>query len=134
MVFLIDDKISSTCFLLTDWPLSRVLLKNNADYPWLILVPRRERVQEIDQLSEQDRYQLMDEISKLSSIMRVYFKPDKLNIGALGNIVPALHIHVIARFKDDDLWPHGVWQESQVSEPYAQDVLEPLLMDLKLLV
>ena len=128
---MIDDRIVSTCFLLGDWPLSRIFLKNNADYPWLILVPRQDTIQDIDELSVEARTLLMNEISALSSIVKSYFKPDKLNIGALGNIVPQLHLHVIARFTHDHLWPHGVWQPGQSSTPYPEEVLQTLLVDLR---
>lgn len=132
--FCIDHRIASTCFDLGDWPLSRVLLKNNAEYPWLILVPRLESIQEIDELPKKSRYQLMDEISQISSIVRSYFKPDKLNVAYLGNIVSQLHIHIVARFTKDKLWPQGIWQASQENIPYADKVLIPLVDDLRVLV
>ena len=72
----------------------------------------------------------MEEISQLSSMVKSYFRPDKLNIGALGNIVPQLHMHVIARFRHDDLWPHGIWQSSQIMIPYPEDTLNRLLNEL----
>jgi len=127
MTFKIDPRITDTCIELGDWPLSRVFLKNNANYPWFILVPRKKNIQEIDELSQQCRHELIDEISTLSSLVKSYFKPDKLNIGALGNIVPQLHIHVIGRFTQDSLWPHSVWQSAQTSVPYTEDELKPLL-------
>jgi len=131
MTFLIDDRILSTCFPLGDWPLSRVFLKNTADYPWLILVPRLEGVHEVDELSQALRHVLIDEVSQLSSIVRAYFKPDKLNVGALGNIVAQLHVHVIARFIDDKLWPHGVWQAAQMPTAYSKAKQEQLVDDLR---
>ena len=131
MSFVIDGRILSTCFEIGKWPLSRVFLKNNGCYPWLILVPEQEDLQDIDQLPPRLRYVFMDEISQLSLIVKSYFKPDKLNIGALGNIVPQLHMHVIARFKHDDLWPHGVWQSLQTITPYPKDILNALLGDLR---
>lgn len=127
MSFMIDHRISSTCFELAEWPLSRVYLKNNANYPWFILVPRQENITNINQLSSQLRHVLVDEISELSSIVSAYFKPDKLNVGALGNLVPQLHIHVIARFAHDELWPHGVWQSAQTTKPYEKYELDTLL-------
>ncbi|AHE67932.1 HIT family protein [Legionella oakridgensis] len=130
MSFLVDDRIASTCFELGDWPLSRVFLKNNAEFPWLILVPRVENMQDIEQLSQNQRYLFMDEISELSAIVRAYFKPDKLNIGALGNLVPQLHMHVIARFVDDKLWPHGVWQVAQPAQDYAPAERDELIQKL----
>ncbi len=124
---MIDTRISSTCFELGDWPLSRVFLKNNANYPWFILVPRQDAITEIHQLPSPLRHVLMDEISELSSLVGAYFKPDKLNVGALGNMVPQLHIHVIARFAYDALWPHGVWQLAQTTAPYSNQALDVLL-------
>ena len=132
MTFFIDDRITSTCFQLGDWPLSRVFLKNNANYPWFILVPRKDNIQDIDQLTQPQQHILMDEISQLSSIVKTYFNPDKLNVATLGNIVSQLHIHVIARFTHDALWPHGVWQEAQETTPYQQDKINKLLEELRL--
>ncbi len=130
--FFIDPQILSSCFELGNWPLCRVLLKNNAEYPWLILVPRINGVQEVDDLPKESRYKLIDEIIKLSSIIRIYFKPDKLNVAYLGNIVPQLHVHVVARFTHDKLWPHSIWQASQGNTSYAGHVLIPLLDDLRI--
>lgn len=132
MTFLIDSRITTTCIELTDWPLSRVFLKNEANYPWFILVPRQDNIQEIHQLPQKLQYQLMDEINQLSFIIHDQFKPDKLNIGALGNIVSQLHIHVIARFTHDKLWPHGVWQANQTTTPYTPDAIEILIKQLQL--
>jgi len=123
----IDPRITSTCFILADWPLSRVFLKNNANYPWFILVPRQDNIQDVDQLPQALQHTLIDEISRLSSIVKVHFQPDKLNVGTLGNIVPQLHIHVIARFTHDMLWPHGVWQALQTTTPYREEQIHELL-------
>lgn len=131
MPFIIDERIFSSCFELGDWPLSRVLLKNNIHFPWFILVPRQKDIQEIVELPAQWRHVLIDEISELSSIVKKYFNADKLNIGSLGNMVPQLHVHVIARFKSDSLWPHGIWQLTQPSEPYPEKMLQPMLKDLR---
>lgn len=109
MTIAIDPRITSTCFELTDWPLCRVFLKNNASYPWFILVPKVNGIRDINELTSSLQHTLIDEISRLSSIINTQFKPDKLNVGALGNIVSQLHIHVIARFTHDALWPHSVW-------------------------
>lgn len=127
MPFSIDSRIASTCFELGDWPLCRVFLKNNANYPWFILVPRQAHVQEIDELPQALQHTLIEEISRLSQLVKQQFKPNKLNIGTLGNIVPQLHIHVIARFTHDLLWPHGIWQEQQETKPYEADELNRLL-------
>ena len=134
MSFTIDPRILSTCFELGDWPLSRVLLKNNASYPWLILVPREKNKQDIDQLPQPSRAIFMEEISQLSVIVKTYFKPDKINIATLGNMVPQLHMHVVARYSYDDLWPHGIWQASQTTVLYSEDILKQRLDDLRALV
>jgi diadenosine tetraphosphate (Ap4A) HIT family hydrolase len=131
MTFTIDPHIETTCITLADWPLSRIFLKNNANYPWFILVPRVENVQEMDELSSDAQKQLMNEMTQLLRIVRDYFKPDKLNMGALGNLVPQLHIHIIARFKHDPLWPHGIWQEGQTTRPYDPSELEKIGHDLR---
>ena len=134
MNFVVDSRIATSCFILIDWPLSRVFLKNNADYPRLILVPRVLDAVEIHQLSVVNRHQLIDEISALSSIVKTYFKADKLNIGSLGNIVSQLHVHVVARNTCDELWPQSVWQASLKDKPYVHPYLDNILNDLRLLV
>lgn len=120
-LFNLDNRIASSCFHLGDWELSSVLLKNTRHYPWFLLVPRKIDVTEINQLSKADRYELMDEIDRISTIIKEYFKPNKLNIGAIGNIVSQLHVHVVARFTTDLSWPHSIWQpNSETEEPYLE--------------
>jgi diadenosine tetraphosphate (Ap4A) HIT family hydrolase len=82
---------------------------NDANYPWCILVPDREGIQEIYQLTAAEQQQLIVESSHLSRYMSSCFNPDKMNIAAIGNVVPQLHIHHVARFKDDRAWPQPVW-------------------------
>lgn len=131
MTFIIDERITSTCFKIADWSLSSVFLKNNANYPWFILVPRLDNLQEVDQLPTALQHTLIEEISTLSRLVKNEFKPDKLNVGTLGNIVSQLHIHVIARFTQDALWPHGVWQEAQETRTYEPEALDALLRKLR---
>ncbi len=108
--------------------LCRVLLLNNRIFPWLILVPEREDMVEIFQLSAKDRKILIDEIAIISEILSKTYWPDKINVAALGNQVEQLHIHIIARFKTDDAWPEPVWGKG--SEPYneqsAKEITEKL--------
>ena len=94
---------------LGDLPLSRVLVIQDANYPWLLLVPRRPNVVEITDLDEVEQAQLMTETSRVARALREITKCDKLNIAALGNVVPQLHVHVIARRKTDAVWPRPVW-------------------------
>ena len=89
--------------------LSRVLLMNDRRFPWIILVPERDGVWEIHDLGGDDRMLLIDEIARASDALTTLFKPKKINVGALGNIVPQLHIHVVARSLGDAAWPGPVW-------------------------
>jgi diadenosine tetraphosphate (Ap4A) HIT family hydrolase len=92
-----------------DLPLSRVLVIKDANYPWLLLVPRRVDTVEILDLSEVEQAQLMTEINRVARALQDVTKPDKLNIAALGNVVPQLHVHIIARRSSDAAWPRPVW-------------------------
>ena len=104
-----------------DLPLSRVLVIKDANYPWLLLVPRREGAVEIIDLDEVEQAQLMTEVSRVARALKDVSKCDKLNIAALGNVVPQLHVHVIARRKGDAAWPRPVWG---VVPPLAHDAEE----------
>lgn len=92
-----------------DLPLSRLLLMNDANYPWLLLVPRRAGASEIVDLDDADQRQLMSEIAAASRALKALTGCDKLNVAALGNAVPQLHVHIIARRRDDPAWPRPVW-------------------------
>ena len=103
--------------------LSRVLLMNDSSFPWIVLVPEREGVQEVYELNSEDRFVLIEEIAAASEIIRQLYRPDKINIGALGNLVPQLHIHVIGRFRTDRAWPDPAWG-SGPARPYQAETLE----------
>ncbi len=105
----LDPQLERDTVTLGDLPLSRVLLNNNANYPWLILVPRRPAIVELIDLAEADQARLLSEITQTAGALRTITKCDKLNIGALGNIVRQLHVHIIARFFIDPAWPQPVW-------------------------
>lgn len=109
MSFVLHQQLAADCFAVGDLPLCRVLLTNDQRYPWFILVPRREGISEIHQLTAKDREQLWHESDWFSRQLDQLFAPDKLNIAALGNMVPQLHLHHIARFKTDAAWPAPVW-------------------------
>jgi diadenosine tetraphosphate (Ap4A) HIT family hydrolase len=94
---------------LGDLPLSRVLVINDANYPWLLLVPRRTDVTEVIDLDEVEQAQLMTEVARVARALRDATACHKLNIAALGNAVPQLHVHIIARFRNDPAWPKPVW-------------------------
>jgi diadenosine tetraphosphate (Ap4A) HIT family hydrolase len=105
-----------------DLALSRLLVMNDANFPWLILVPRRAGVSEIIDLSA-DQSVLMDEISLVSRALKDETRCDKLNVAAIGNVVPQLHIHVVARRRDDAAWPKPVWG-AVPQFAYAADAME----------
>ena len=107
-----------------------VLLMDDSQYPWLILVPDRPGLRDIDELSDTDTPLLYADIKRESQVLRTLFQPTKLNVAALGNMVPQLHIHVIARFESDKAWPKPVWG-FYPPVPYGQDELESLLTRLR---
>lgn len=109
-----------------DFPLSRLLLMNDANYPWFILVPRRAGIREVYELDEADRHRLWHESAQLSRALMTAFRGDKLNLAALGNVVPQLHLHHVVRYASDPAWPAPVWGRV-AARPY-----EPALRDRRL--
>jgi len=107
--FKIDKKLENDSFLIVNLKLCQVRLINNYDYTWLILVPQQNNIVEITDLPLKEYNLLCSEIYLVSQIMQKLFKPDKLNIATIGNIVRQLHVHIIARFKNDKLFPKPVW-------------------------
>lgn len=110
--------------------LCRLLLMNDANYPWFILVPEREYIYEIYQLAEEDQRRLMHESSVLAEALVRSFDADKINIAALGNVVPQLHIHHIVRYLDDPAWPAPVWGKLR-AVPYTNKALHEIVDTLK---
>jgi diadenosine tetraphosphate (Ap4A) HIT family hydrolase len=106
---ILHPQLAQDCFVVGRFPLSALLLMNDSRYPWFILVPQRQGMREIHQLTESDQQQLMRESSLLAACIEQEFKADKINIAALGNMVPQLHIHHIVRYKTDLAWPAPVW-------------------------
>jgi diadenosine tetraphosphate (Ap4A) HIT family hydrolase len=128
--FALHPQIEADSLFLRDLPLSQLRLQNQSAVPWLILVPRRADVQELHLLSAEDRQQAMDEITLASRALSALFAPDKINVGALGNVVPQLHIHVLGRFKSDPAWPAPVWGKLPPS-PYSAEALADIQKRLK---
>lgn len=114
----IHPTLRKDCFVLGRFSLSYLLLMNDSHYPWCILVPDRDAVTEIFHLNESDRQQLSKESNLLTETMSRLFNADKMNIAALGNIVPQLHIHHVARFRSDTAWPAPVWGVAKAA-PYS---------------
>lgn len=132
MNFLLHPRLEADAAFVADWPLCRVLLMNDARYPWLILVPRRADVTEIMELTAAERTLLVEEIARAGEAVRTLAGVAKLNIGALGNLVPQLHVHVVGRRPGDPAWPGPVWGHSPAVpyEPAARDALITLVRSL----
>ncbi len=119
-MFQLHVQLENDCIVLGKFELCQLLLLNDANYPWFILVPERENLTEIYQLSHTEQQQLMHESGLFSQCLQQVFLPDKLNIAALGNVVAQLHIHHIARFITDASWPAPVWGAVKPI-PYTQE-------------
>jgi diadenosine tetraphosphate (Ap4A) HIT family hydrolase len=124
--FTLDPRLAADALAIGDLALSRVLLMNDAHYPWLILVPRREGLREIVDLDPTDRATLIEEIAAASEFVRGLPRVDKLNVGALGNVVKQLHVHVLGRAVGDFAWPGPVWGAG-APRPYPPDAAEAMI-------
>jgi len=108
-MFQLDPRLESSTLLLGAFPLSLLLLSKDANYPWCILVPAREDMREIYQLTEADRRQLLEESCVLAETLDNLFSAEKINVATIGNMVPQLHMHHVVRFERDAAWPGPVW-------------------------
>ena len=109
MSFAIDPRLAADTHAIGALPFSELLLMDDARFPWVILVPRIAGARELIDLDEGDQRLLLGEIDHVARALETLLHPDKLNIAALGNVVPQLHVHVIARFTSDAAWPNPVW-------------------------
>ncbi len=121
-MFELDSRLQQDTVVVGRFDLSLVLLHKDANYPWCILVPQREDMREIHHLDVEDQVQLVHESSHLAEVMTDLFRPTKMNVAALGNVVPQLHVHHIARFADDPAWPAPVWGRVE-AKTYEEDEL-----------
>jgi len=115
--FTLDARLAADTLLIGDLPLSRALLMNDARYPWVILVPRRAGLIEITQLAASERAQLIEEAALAAGAISALAQVEKVNLGALGNIVRQLHVHLVGRRAGDAAWPGPVWGQG-AAEPY----------------
>ncbi len=123
--FVLHPRLAADTIALGRLRLSLLLMMNDASYPWFILVPERMEAREIFELEEPDRLALTEEVALLSRALWEVFRPDKLNVAALGNLVPQLHVHVVARFRSDAAWPAPVWGKAD-ARPYAEAALRTM--------
>lgn len=117
--FELDARLAADTLPFGDFPLCRILLMNDAQYPWWILVPRRVGVREIYELNDTDQNQLLRESVLFSRALMQAYSGEKLNVAALGNVVPQLHIHHVVRFRGDPAWPAPVWGRTP-AQPYRE--------------
>lgn len=118
--FELHAQLRADTLLVGDWPLSQLLLMNDTQYPWLILVPRRADLREIYEMAETDQAQLLRESTLLGRALMRLFAGDKLNVAALGNVVPQLHVHHVVRKIGDAAWPAPVWGRHP-AQPYTSE-------------
>ena len=109
MLFKIDKRFSKSSYHIADLKLCILRLHNNSKFPWVILIPKRKNITDLSDLNSKDQILLMKEIVYVSKIMKKLFKTNKINTEKIGNLVPQLHIHIIARSKKDSSWPLSVW-------------------------
>jgi len=121
--FTLHSQLAADTAEVGDLPLCRVLLMNDARYPWLILVPRRADIREVYELTPEEQNLLWREVTSVGQVMMKTLAGHKLNVAALGNVVPQLHVHVIVRQSDDPAWPAPVWGHSP-AEPHTPAQLE----------
>lgn len=127
---MLHPQLEKDCLIIGKFELCVLLLMRDANYPWFILVPERDDIREIYELSADDQTQLCKESARLAKILAAGFKADKMNIAMLGNIVPQLHIHHIVRYQNDVAWPAPVWGKVP-TKAYSDNEIKLLLEKLK---
>ena len=133
MSFKINKKFLKSSHYITDLQLCSIRLHDNSKFPWIILIPKRNRITDMSDLNSKDQILLIKEIVYVSKIMKKLFKTPKLNVEKVGNIVPQLHIHIIARYKKDSSWPLSVWvvRGKCYSAKALKDVVSKIRMAFK---
>jgi len=130
MTFELHPQLAADTFTVGDLPLCRMLLMNDARFPWVILVPRRGNISEFYQLSMQDQQLLWQESALVAEKLMLLTEADKLNLAALGNVVPQFHLHHVARFQEDMAWPKPVWGQG-VAVAYDESEKQQMLRNLQ---
>ena len=130
VAFLLDPRLEADTHAIGDLPLCELRLMDDARFPWLVLVPRIAGARELLDLDDGDQRALLAEINLVGRAIETLWRPDKLNIAALGNVVPQLHVHVIARFTSDPAWPQPVWGRGE-RIAYSDDAREVRISELR---
>lgn len=128
--FELHPQLEQVTVFVAQLSLCEVRLMNDANYPWLLLVPMRDGIREIHRLSQDSQQTLMQEITYVSERFEALTNAEKMNVAALGNMVPQLHVHIIARFAHDGAWPGPVWGVQPV-RPYEKSRLNAFVDDIK---
>ena len=123
----LHPRLIEDCYVLGRFPLCHLLLMNDSHYPWFILVPDRENISEIYELTVDDQKQLVHESCQLSENLKRCFHADKINVAALGNMIPQLHVHHVVRYLDDPAWPAPVWGKLDETA-YSEEELNELIV------
>ncbi|GBU17190.1 MULTISPECIES: HIT family protein [Methylobacterium] len=123
--FSLDPRLAADTVPVGDLPLCSVLMMDDRRFPWLVLVPRRLGLREVTDLSEDDARLLWEETRLAARVAQALWRPDKVNVASLGNVVGQLHMHVVARFASDAAWPGPVWGHGS-REPFPAHTLEML--------
>ena len=128
-IYKIHNNLLNNSYLIKNLKLCSIRLMDNSKFPWIILIPNRKNIADITELNLKDQPLLMQEIVYCSKLMKKIFKTKKLNVEKIGNIVPQLHIHIIARYKKDSTWPQSVWVTKV--KPYSKKKLSNITQRLK---
>ncbi|WP_263080208.1 HIT domain-containing protein [Endozoicomonas sp. Mp262] len=128
-LFELDQQLVQDCFIMGDFPLCRLLLLNDTNYPWFILVPRIAGMEELHDLTGEQQQQFMQESSGLARALKEHFAGEKMNVAALGNAVRQLHVHHIVRYSSDKAWPGPVWGRFP-AQPYGQNEVNEVMVRL----
>lgn len=123
-MFELHPRLAQDSIVIGEFDLSLLLFSRDANYPWCILVPKREDIYEIHHLTEDEQLQLIRESCRLSEVMTSLFDADKMNVAALGNVVRQLHVHHIARFTDDPAWPQPIWGKLPAKDYDSEELSE----------
>ena len=129
-MFKLNNKFLKSSHHLLDLKLCTVRLHDNSKFPWIILIPKRKNINDIIDLKSKDQMLLMKEIVFSSKVIKKLFKTSKLNVEKVGNIVPQLHIHIIARYKEDISWPLSVWVVK--SKSYSSKALKEIVSKIRI--
>lgn len=129
--FQLHERLKNDLIEIKDLELSKLMLLPDSENPWCVLVPKRNDIKELHHLESDDQNILLEEINTVSKILEKEFSPDKLNVGALGNMVPQLHIHIICRYKNDRSWPGSIWgTAAEIDKVKLEDIKTKILTSL----